>query len=135
SNTLTVMRRRPGEANAVPSRRTLRIGSGNRYLLRPHGAFAMVRMDFDDIGLSPKSPQVSSFEGRRPAGIPTWAARAYNRADAHMSSPVFVDLDCDDGDENLWHSTCPVSNPMYPKRATTKTGSFRPTLKMLAKPL
>src|SRR5205807_405261 len=29
SNTLTVMRRRPGEARAVPSRRTLRIGSGN----------------------------------------------------------------------------------------------------------
>src|SRR5437016_12780830 len=51
SNTLTVMRRRPGEAKAVPSRRTLRIGSGRRNLFRPQGAFAMVRMDFDDIGL------------------------------------------------------------------------------------
>src|SRR2546430_16451556 len=57
SNTLTVMRRTPGEAKAVPSRRTLRIGSGNRYLLRPHGACAKVRMDFDDIGLSPKRPR------------------------------------------------------------------------------
>src|SRR5205823_11018140 len=28
----------------------------------------------------------------RPAGVPTWAARAYNRADAHKSSLVFVDL-------------------------------------------
>src|SRR5256886_13804919 len=40
SNTFTVMRRRPGEARAVPSRRTLRIGSARRNLLRPHGAFA-----------------------------------------------------------------------------------------------
>src|SRR5881396_1863158 len=58
SNTFTVMRRRPGEAKAVPSRRTLRIGNGRRYLLRPHGAFAMVRMDFDGIELFPQSPQV-----------------------------------------------------------------------------
>src|SRR5207249_1894785 len=57
SNTLTVMRRRPGEATAVPSRRTLRIGSGNRYRLRPHGACAKVRIDFDDIGLSPNRPR------------------------------------------------------------------------------
>src|SRR5207253_3723493 len=34
-NTLTVMRRMPGEAKAVPSKRTLRIGSGSRYRLRP----------------------------------------------------------------------------------------------------
>src|SRR5207247_1085757 len=54
SNTLTVMRRRPGEAKAVPSRRTLRIGSGNRYRFRPHGEFEKVRMDFDDIRLSPR---------------------------------------------------------------------------------
>src|SRR5438552_13931299 len=57
SNTFTVMRRRPGEARAVPSRRTLRIGKGRRYRFRPHGAFAMVRMDFDDIGLSPSCPK------------------------------------------------------------------------------
>src|SRR5216110_3999587 len=57
SNTLTVMRRRPGEAKAVPRRRTLRIGSGRRSLFRPHGAFAKVRMDFDDTGLSPNRPK------------------------------------------------------------------------------
>src|SRR5439155_21348853 len=37
-NTFTVMRRRPGEAKAVPSRRMLRTGSGRRYRFRPHGA-------------------------------------------------------------------------------------------------
>src|SRR5437870_12287457 len=70
SNTLTVMRRRPGEAKAVPSRRTLRIGSGNRYRFRPHGAFAMVRMDFDGIELFPQSPQVPSFKGEDPRATP-----------------------------------------------------------------
>src|SRR5437016_8286216 len=70
SNTLTVMRRSPGEAKAVPSRRTLRIGSGRRYRFRPHGAFAMVRMDFDGIELFPQSPQVSSFESKDPRAIP-----------------------------------------------------------------
>src|SRR2546430_15782777 len=62
SNTLTVMRKRPGEAKAVPSRRTLRTGSGRRNLFRPQGAFAKVRMDFDDIGLSPNRPEVPSFK-------------------------------------------------------------------------
>src|SRR5437773_7253400 len=57
SNTLTVMRSRPCEAKAVPSRRTLRIGSGRRSLFRPQGAFAKVRIDFDDIGLSPNRPR------------------------------------------------------------------------------
>src|SRR5207237_9820251 len=61
SNTLTVMRRRPGEAKAVPSRRTLRIGRGRRYRFRLHGAFAMVRIDFDDIEFFPQSPQVPSL--------------------------------------------------------------------------
>src|SRR5437879_6280256 len=82
SNTLTVMRRRPGEAKAVPSRRTLRIGSGRRYRFRPHGVVAKVRIDFDGIELFPQSPQIPSFEGQRPAGSPRWAPRGYNRADA-----------------------------------------------------
>src|SRR5438132_9848617 len=64
SNTLTVMRRRPGEAKAVPRRRTLRIGSGNRYRFRPHGPFAKVWMNFDEIVLFPQSPQVPSFRRR-----------------------------------------------------------------------
>src|SRR5438093_924050 len=67
SNTLTVMRRRPGEAKAVPRRRTLRIGSGRRNRFRPHGAFAKVRIDFDGIELFPQSPQVPSFERKDPA--------------------------------------------------------------------
>src|SRR5437016_12176898 len=62
-NTFTVMRRTPGEAKAVPSRRTLRIGNGRRYLLRPHGAFPKVRMDFDGIELSPNCPKIPSFGG------------------------------------------------------------------------
>src|SRR5256714_9786385 len=62
SNTLTVIRRMPGEAKAVPSRRTLRIGSGRRYRFRPQGAFAMVWMDFDDIGLSPNCPESHSSD-------------------------------------------------------------------------
>src|SRR5437879_9256082 len=69
SNTLTVMRRRPGEAKAVPSRRTLRIGSGNRYRFRPHGAFPKERMDFDGIELFPQSPQVPSFESKDPRAV------------------------------------------------------------------
>src|SRR5437667_8135668 len=68
-NTFTVMRRRLGEAKAVPSRRTLRIGSGRRNRFRPHGAFPKVRMDFDDIGLFPQSPQVPSLEGEDPRAI------------------------------------------------------------------
>src|SRR2546426_8147297 len=70
SNTFTVMRRMPGEAKAVPSRRTLRIGSGSRYRLRPHGAFAMVRMDFDGIELSPNCPNVPSFKREDPRAAP-----------------------------------------------------------------
>src|SRR5437773_5937732 len=72
-NTFTVMRRTPGEAKAVPSRRTLRIGSGRRYRFRPHGAFAKVRMDFDDIGLSPNRPRSHS-------------SKAKTRGHSHMGS-------------------------------------------------
>src|SRR5438034_7676832 len=61
SNTFTVMRRRPGEAKAVPSRRTLRIGSGSRYRFRPHGAIAMVRMDFDELEFVTKSTPVPTL--------------------------------------------------------------------------
>src|SRR5207249_10106749 len=68
SKTLTVMRSRPGEARAVPSRRTLRIGSGRRSRLRPQGAIAKVRMDFDDIGLAPNRPGAHSLEGRDARG-------------------------------------------------------------------
>src|SRR5206468_7522296 len=69
-NTFTVMRRTPGEAKAVPSRRMLRIGSGRRYRFRPHGAFAIVRMDFDGIELFPQSPQGPYFEGEEPRAFP-----------------------------------------------------------------
>src|SRR5437016_14444104 len=69
SNTFTVMRKRPGEANAVPSRRTLRIGSGSRYRFRPHGAFAMVWMDFDDIGLSPNCPRSYPSKAKDPRAV------------------------------------------------------------------
>src|SRR5205807_5000913 len=89
SNTLTVMRRRPGEAKAVPRRRTLRIGSGNRYRFRPHGAFPKVRMDFDGIELFPQIASGPIFRRRRPAGSPGWAPGGYNRADAPASSVVW----------------------------------------------
>src|SRR5438552_7549091 len=81
SNTLTVMRSRPGEAKAVPSRRTLRTGSGRRSRLRPQGAFAKVRIDFDDIGLSPNRPR-SHHSKAETRGRPRWAPRGYNHADA-----------------------------------------------------
>src|SRR2546427_10563950 len=70
SNTLTVIRRRPGEANAVPNRRTLRIGRGRRNLFRPHGAFAKVRIGFDDNERSPNRPRAHRSKPR-PAGGPT----------------------------------------------------------------
>jgi hypothetical protein len=62
SNTLTVMRRWPGDAKAVPIRRTLRIGSDRRNLFWPHGAFATVCMDCDGIDLLPQPAQDSRFE-------------------------------------------------------------------------
>src|SRR5437016_8675576 len=54
-NTLTVIRRTPGEARAVPSRRMLRIGSGRRYSFRTQRAFVMVRMEFVSIEFFPQS--------------------------------------------------------------------------------
>src|SRR5437870_4530514 len=104
SNTLTVMRRRPGEARAVPSRRTLRIGSGNRYLFRPHGAFAKVWIVFDDISLSPNRPKVPSFEGEDPRAILDGFAGDITVPMHAESVWSLVDLDCDRGNENLRHS-------------------------------
>src|SRR5947208_6259747 len=68
-NTLTVIRRTPGEARAVPSRRMLRTGSGRRNRFRPHGAFAKVRMDFDDIGLSPNRPKSHPLKAKDPRAV------------------------------------------------------------------
>src|SRR5439155_19897036 len=131
-NTLTVIRRTPGEARAVPSRRTLRIGSGRRYRFRPHGAFAKVRMDFDGIELFPQSPQVPSFEGEDPRAV-------LDGFPGDITVPMytrplrsFVDLFLRPSQRNL--GQC-VLDSQECKRGNENDPSLSLTLKMLAKPL